>query len=387
MKHVYEIYFNQKTEEIGNSYSFGNTKDINLKVKMQCAALRFKSGKLYTIDDFITFKNKLFRDAYRKIHLIHMVSQGTGLNVQSIIFVIDGVMQVINRENDPNGHFPYMFPMKMIKNNNMGSDWKCLENPILHSTKTAIEEELPFVAMYSFLMSCCREYSIDRFTNLWTAMNAYYCYVRKTFNEWEKSKYDGFTVPQKLLIAEKDSEEKGVISWMIGHQFPEVGKSARIAEIKGLWENDYSVERELQGYDESDIKELYEAAMLKLSGSEISEKFKVLEQRADQFEQELFPFLLIEYPYYWRCKYLHGNRVSTLITAFNDYEMGVLHTINYFLTMFLKTEIPKMFSGDFWDEEKQEDVRKYLRRVRQTEQKDVYQNALNSFLKEIEKGK
>ena len=86
---------------------------------------------------------------------------------------------------------------------------------------------------------------------------------------------------------------------------------------------------------------------------------------AKRFGVPLFTFLLPTYPYRWRCKLFHGNRTTALLTAYNDYELAVLHTVNYFLDRFLNEEIPKIFDEGYWTTEKQDAIDTYWRAVAQ----------------------
>lgn len=43
----------------------------------------------------------------------------------------------------------------------------------------------------------------------------------------------------------------------------------------------------------------------------------------------------------------HGNRTTLLFSAYNDYEIAVIRTANYFLETFLNENIPEIFKPDF----------------------------------------
>ena len=72
-KHEYTIIFNQhvSVSRLYLSYSFGQTKDIQLMIGNMCAEIHFHMGVLKDPSQLISFKLKLFRDAYRKILLIY----------------------------------------------------------------------------------------------------------------------------------------------------------------------------------------------------------------------------------------------------------------------------------------------------------------------------
>ena len=49
-----------------------------------------------------------------------------------------------------------------------------------------------------------------------------------------------------------------------------------------------------------------------------------------------------------------------LFCAYNDYEIAVLHTINYFMDRFLNEAIPKMFHEDFFEKD-YDLIKQYMR--------------------------
>ena len=55
-------------------------------------------------------------------------------------------------------------------------------------------------------------------------------------------------------------------------------------------------------------------------------------------------FLLLDYAYYMRCKYFHGNKTTVLFSAVNDREICALRCLNVFLGNYLREAIPAMFA-------------------------------------------
>ena len=102
-----------------------------------------------------------------------------------------------------------------------------------------------------------------------------------------------------------------------------------------------------------EIEDLYRISLSGLSDQEQSilpDRYKPIQDIADQFQMPAYTFLLLQFPYYWRCNYFHGNKPTTIISAFNDRSIAVLRTINYFLDSFLCDEIPKLLRDDFFDD-------------------------------------
>ena len=61
-------------------------------------------------------------------------------------------------------------------------------------------------------------------------------------------------------------------------------------------------------------------------------------------------FLCLDYAYYIRCNYLHGDKTTILFTAATDPELAAFRTLNVFLGEFLKEMIPLVFRENWFTE-------------------------------------
>ncbi|MCR5586725.1 MAG: hypothetical protein K6F77_04255, partial [Lachnospiraceae bacterium] len=77
----------------------------------------------------------------------------------------------------------------------------------------------------------------------------------------------------------------------------------------------------------------------------------------------LFVFMVLGYPYYWRCKYFHGNNIGPLFMAHNEDDLKILFVINYFMDKFINDYLPKIFDEDYWNEEKYEKSLNYVKEL------------------------
>ncbi len=356
-RHKYEIVINNDCKEVTGVYNYGSIKGITLSVGVQKAVIRYEIGRLRTTEDLIAFRYNDFRDALRKVILLHAVRYDRDLVIKKIVIKIDDEAHFFDRDHDPTGHFPYIFSMMGGIKLGLAESWKSLGEIIIGATKTRTVEDLRFSCMFSFLASRGRDYSIDRFLNLWTAMNAYYSYSAQQYEERVKKDHDIFDLSGKLKICGKDAESMGMVSWFIDEQYTDISDRNR---LRDLWKNNYVIEIILQKYSITDIEKLYDAAEKELRGKALPSKYISLKNRAGEFGVKLFPFLLLIYPYNLRCRYFHGNSPTILIAAYNDYEISALETVNYFLTRFLNEKIPEMFSDDFWTDEKQKKAERYI---------------------------
>ena len=60
---------------------------------------------------------------------------------------------------------------------------------------------------------------------------------------------------------------------------------------------------------------------------------------------------MLDYAYYIRCNYLHGDKAAILFTANSDPELAAFRTLNLFLGEFLKETLPRVFRDDWFTED------------------------------------
>ena len=372
--HTYTIHFNGGSKKNKLQYQYGSVKDITLQISEQRATITFSMRSVHSAEDLISFKSKLFRDAYRKIHLIHALIIKQGLIVNKMEICIDGVSNYYDSEHPS---FPFMF--SMIEKNDLGlSDaWSTLVPEVLTIPKSRMDNDLRFVSAFSYLASKSKVYRVERFTNLWTAMNAYYSYYASCYEKEiraELGKDDAEKLPKDLQLIKQDSRSIDAIGWSI---FP---KYEKIKNREALWKDNYRTEKILCNFSLPQIEELYNAAEQELKGIPLPAQYADLAACADTFGTPLFTYLLLIYPYHWRCNIFHGNRATLLFAAYNDYEMAVLQTANYFLERFLNDAIPTMFRDDFF-EGKYDSVKQFMR------QATINDKGQSAFEKAFEKEK
>ena len=355
--HHYEIIINDASRTQIVEYEFGSIKNISLSVEKQKVHIRFETTVLRKLQDILSFRYKDVKDAFRKAFLIHAVLFSKGLEIKRIIIKIDDCSFLIDKEHDPTGHFPYYYSMISVEDLGLNTSWKSLIGIIGKTTKTKAENDIRFSCLYSFLASSTREYEIDRFANLWTAMNAFYSYITRRYEEKLKIEYDLSSLSGGLKIAGRDSESIGLLSWLLDPQYTDISNKDK---LRDLWKNNYEVERILTDYAVSDIEELYRETLNNLGGEPLPSKYRVFMKRAEAFNVKPYPFFLLIYPYNLRCKYFHGNIPTILFAAYNDYELSVLRVVNFFISTFLNEHIPRLFKDDFWTDMEQKKAESYI---------------------------
>lgn len=366
MKNKYSVSINYETkEEYEHSYcySFGTTKGIHIEIAPNAAKIYFEMNVIKTFDDFSNLKIALYKDAYVKCYLLHVILYKEPLIVKKVCVQINEKTAEFDETYD---NFPFLFSMITKKNLEICDEWKQIDNILVQQTKSKMNEDNRYVAIYAYFMSKSREYEFDRFQNLWTSMNAIYNYVGDCF---EKSIIQEFGLNNRselnnnLKIKGKDGLCLGLLSYLIGGKYRKITPQLSV-ELKYQYLN---FEKEICKYN--DIKCLYNDFTEQLNSSKRLDKYEKLYNSADEFNVPLYVFMILGYPYYWRCRYLHGNSLAPLFMAYNEDDLKILQIMNYFLDRFIDKTIPMLFS-EKWDEEKYKCALKYLEEC----ESDIYKN-------------
>ena len=369
----YEIMINTNECPYNWRYNFGANKGIIICLGDNSAQILFDMKVKRTPLELVSFVTPLVRDAYRKVYQLHAVIYNKGLKVEKIR-VKSGDEEMLF---DPsNSNFPFLFSMIGAADLGLNDSWKALDDAIMSTTKTGKDSDFRFAAMFSYFASKSRQFEIDRFSNLWTAMNSYYSYVNRCYEKHLKNEYKVLEPGHlKKLYLSQEADLIGAALWQIDPRYTKFSKD----EANEIWSGDYSIEKALSGYTEEDIEDLYEDLLQELTTKKLDPKHEVFKKRAEQFGLSSFTFMLFEYSYNWRCKLFHGNRCTLLFSAYNDYEIYVVKTINYFLDRFLNENIPHLFDEFFWNDEKQERMEKYILHIMDEKNAKKYNEILDQY--------
>lgn len=357
-KHLYTIKINGGSKQQSFIYQYGQVKNISLYIGKQRATVLYQIGTKRDANDVVAFKDKLFGDAYRKVYLLHALIQNQGLKVKSIEVIIDDMSTYYD-----NSHplFPFMFSMIQKEELGLCEKWNEITPEVVPLPKTKMESDRRFTAMFSYLASKSKQYEVERFTSLWTAMNAYYFDIASNYEcllRQELGIEGTLEIPNSLCLRKKDTASIGALCWILSGRYRKVPEK----EADKIW-NKYETEKILCNYDQLQIQALYKAAKRELSGVPLPKKYEALSACADKFGAPLYTYLLLLYPYHWRCDLFHGSRATLLFCAYNDYEIAVIRAVNYFLDMFLNEHIPETFQSDFGVKH-YERVKQYMRECR-----------------------
>lgn len=350
--HRYKITINAAPQKpITYTYKYDKTEGIELKISKQKVAVSFQMTTKKEHDDIISFRVRLVKDALRKAHLLHAISFDSSLTVKKIIVVIDDEERIYT--NTTTG-FPFFFSMLDSKNFGWGQSWS--QNQIvavLSGTKTQTENDYRFISLFSYLAGQSKQFEIDRFICLWTAMNAHYNFISDCFDEHLKKKSNADTqadLSSKGQVRRNDRAAMSKLVRILGCGVETPSEAMRNENAK-----DYGAMKDyLQQISIPEIEQFH-AALYRCrcdhtyvpEGSMGSHLKKCMEHS----HLSAYAFILLAYAYYLRCKYVHGNKTTVLFAAFHDAELAALRVVNYFLSEYLKQEIPAMFDENYFTEE------------------------------------
>ena len=424
---IYEIILNEKCDEgslISDNVRFGH-RSYELYADRGKAMFRFQMNTKQTATEFLLGREGegrrivssnnvyLIRDMFRKAILLHAIKYNSGLQIRKIIFTVNGEREELSKDNNPirdessKENFPYVFSMiQDVADLGLDPSWENLADVICGTTKSYVSKNLCFSSMYSYLASKSKFYFVDRFTCLWTSMNAYYSFITECYEESVRKEiaaevkkmpeYGGEEIKlKKGPDFSSEAAEIGLAAWMTypkGTE-PRYTDFSDIMKRPGLWE----YKEETEGSPRNTIRtrvekclkrinseesaaRLYKAALADLRGETMTvvkgweEILKVAAELSGiaerVFNVKLFIFLLYIYPYDKRCNLFHGDGATLLISMFKDPELAHLNVINYFLDRFLNQEIPRIFEKNYWSEEKHERAKSFYEKWKKDQLKE-----------------
>lgn len=331
-------------------YKYGGTDGIVLKVSRQKAEVSFHLTTKKDFADIISFRVKLMKDAMRKMHLLHALRFNSSISVKKITITIGDEEQVYT---DSEQGFPFFFSMLNSKNFGWEQGWSSDRwITVLSGTKTQTDNDYRFVALFSYLSGQSKRFEIDRFTCLWTAMNAHYNYIAQRYED-RLSREHGYVskneIKKKQRLLGNDAGSIGALLRILECGEKKPSRDQKDANIK-----DYSALKEhFQQLSHTETESLYEDLYANRKELEYCPAGKLgmhLKTCIAHAKMSAYGYILLEYAYYLRCRYIHGGKATVLFASYQDIELSALRVVNYFLAQYLKLEIPAMFDPDYFTE-------------------------------------
>ena len=159
-----------------------------------------------------------FNDAVRKSYLLYSLCNLKGLEIKQYTIALAGKKLRIIKAGDAED-FPFIFSMMQnaqyeVDLSECGEGFifknKQMLDYIINSKWSKDHSDEKMIALYSYLQSRSRCYEVDRFLNLWTAINSVYCYICNEHRKIIAQKVSAFIEEEleNLVIHEDYNGEK-----------------------------------------------------------------------------------------------------------------------------------------------------------------------------------
>lgn len=352
MKHTYTISINRiPASREPLEYKFRQTA-CTLTCSRGSAAVRFQMGTKKTHEDLISFRVDLAKDAMRKMYLYHALRFDSRLRVRSITVTVDGESQVYEK-GCPG--FPFLYSMLTSGELGLPESWHDRDflTTVLTATKSKTDSDHRYACLFSFLAGTGKIYESERFTCYWTAVNALYNHIFDCARPFHATahgatRYEDLSNKKKTLSG--DSVGIGALLRLTGSGTGLGSQSERQANRRRYG----AVKSHLRRLSREDLRELYRQLLLHRS-----DPAWFPEGPLGEHLREFLPgtgatcwgFLVLDYAYYIRCNYLHGDKTAILFSAATDPELAAFRALNVFLGEFLRELIPQVFREDWFTEE------------------------------------
>ena len=350
-KHTYTVTINRlpaSREPI--PYKFRQTQCV-LTCSKDAACVRFEMGTQKTHEDLISFRVDLVKDAMRKMYLLHAMRFDTRLRVRSVTVTIDGEARVYEQ-----GYlgFPFLYSMLTAKSLGLPESWHDPDflTTVLTATKSKTDNDPRYACLFSFLAGTGKVYESERFTCYWTAVNALYNHIFDCAKPYYAAdngaaRFEDLSKKLQDKAPSGDNVGVGVLMRLTGSGLRLDSKEKRKANKSRYG----AIKSYLQPLPREELPELYRQLLLHRSDPDWFPQTPLGEHLREFLPgtgASCWGFLVLDYAYYIRCHYLHGEKTTILFTAANDPEISAFRALNVFLGQFLTEMIPLIFRDDWF---------------------------------------
>ena len=349
-----------ETKELMCATGKGRSRLFRFRIQKNAVEVQYEMSKAKTLD-YIIEKSDVFREALTKAYLYHALLLNSSLQI-NIINIHIGNNEYILSSNDY-ASFPFVYSLLVVDDLQLlvvddlqlSDEFKAIPEHIVTNSIKYNQKELRFVSLASYLTAKSKTYEIERFNALWTSMNALYNYIGKCYNNRILADCGNVTrkIPKNLQLYNSDVNS---ISAMMYHLKAGCFKPTRKDENTYKANNKQAFEKlvsTFQKLSDTEISELYELCLADLNATGLShtlpEKYASLDRVSKLYGFPSYVFLVLQSSYALRCELFHGNKSTPIFCAYNDRSIGELRVINFFLDSFLKSEIPLLFTTDYYN--------------------------------------
>ncbi|MCR5586487.1 MAG: hypothetical protein K6F77_03045, partial [Lachnospiraceae bacterium] len=160
MKYRYCLTINQSSRNIIKeaTYNYGVVRNIKIVIGKKFGQVSFEMNTKKSFDDFINFKISPVKDALIKIHLMYALLNHKGLEVEHITCQINDDEKVYDSDSE---NFPFLFSMIATNDLNLSGNWEGVCDGLVQQSKTMMNQDARYSAIYAYLMSKGREFEYD----------------------------------------------------------------------------------------------------------------------------------------------------------------------------------------------------------------------------------
>ena len=353
-KHTYIISINRipaSKEPI--EYKFRQTA-CTLTCAKDAAAVRFTMGVKKTFEDLVTFRVDLAKDAMRKMYLLHAMRFDARLKVHRLTVTIDGESRVYE-QGYPG--FPFLYSMLTAKSLGLPESWHDPRflTEVLTATKSKTDSDHRYACLFSFLAGTGKGYEIEKFTCYWTAVNALYNYIFDCMKPHYAAAHGASRFEELSKNKQKNMPSGDAVG--IGALLKLTGSGTRLEsqEVRRANKGRYGpIKSCLRHIPREEFPELYRQLLAHRTDRDWFPEGPLgdhLRSFLPDMTSTCWGFLCLDYAYYIRCNYLHGDKTTILFTAATDPELAAFRALNVFLGEFLKEMIPQVFGENWFTEE------------------------------------
>lgn len=336
------------------AYKYGNIKSAYICLNKKGFSIHVNTSASIDADMIINSKSALFNDAINKSIMLYLVHFNKAVDINEIVFSIDGNKHIIPKEK-----FPIICTVSEILNPPLqynGTQSKVDQFILNYKEKYRLPKDaapLDYImkgrprimaSLIALLTAKSKTYEYERFLHLWMAMNGLYGYASYLYEHNEKRE-----AGKKKRLSEIEEMsflwqffqwvEKDNCKWKLTKRDKSIiaDKTIRILQKVDAYQE---IETLINLFTDGTIAEDIQKCLVSYPPDNSKEKSVPYDLTTKVYVTFLFP-------YYLRCTYFHANKPLPLIAAKNDKVIHVLKIVNTILEAFLSENLPLWMDAEY----------------------------------------
>lgn len=366
-KNIYKVYLNTSHDSYDHSFSFSlNNRPVMIELSDNSAVITVERTTRYTPKDIANGKHELFSETIKKVMLVHLLLYSKCIDIQSLRVVINNKVFGFSVEDHNMRYVSTLIHNQVQPDFNESWQDKTLIETIIGTNKTKSDSRMS--ALYAFILSRSRKAVIERFVDLWISFNGMYSYFsslyeKKTSQEAEQLK--------RFIIqtGEGNIKMKRFFTDRIARKVTEYLKNSNVDVINYEWltgdeGQNFSnelvrlIKTEISTIEDEYIKQ-NEELNNRLKSASNEEKAKIKKSIQSNltkignlapykiYSNSAYIYLMVEYAYYFRCKYIHANEVLPLFIYNDEHIIRCIELVNRLLDNYIDNNLYKWFSEQY----------------------------------------